>query len=86
MANILPNAHADFSKFHLGDVPELRAVIFACSSMQLANRYSTSPLESLQYYASAVSGLRRRLGAGQLTGLEDWFLGVTITLHVFEVR
>jgi hypothetical protein len=59
--------------------------MFACSSMKLANLGDSPPVEALHYYTRAVSGLRRRLDAGEVTGLEDWLLGVTILLHCFEV-
>jgi hypothetical protein len=84
-ANILPEAHANFSRVDLGDIQELKDSMFACSSMQLANRDQNPPIEALNYYTRAISGLRRRLEAGEITGLEDWLLAVTILLHCFEV-
>ncbi|RDW72879.1 hypothetical protein BP6252_06786 [Coleophoma cylindrospora] len=83
-ANILPKAHADFSKAYVVDVPELTDIMYACSAMQWANRYNSSPIESLYYHARAVSGLRKRLESGKVTGLEDWLLAITILLHTFE--
>ncbi|KAH9222071.1 hypothetical protein DL95DRAFT_510184 [Leptodontidium sp. 2 PMI_412] len=83
-ANILPNAHANFSKLYVGEVQELKDSMFACSSMQLANKHYAPPVEALDYYTRAVSGLRRKLSAGELTGSEDWLLLTTILLHCFE--
>jgi len=59
--------------------------MFACSSMQLANRNKYPPIEALCYYTRALSGLRRQLHAQQLKGSEVWLLAVTILLHCFEV-
>lgn len=84
-ANILPKAHANFSKLYVGDVQELRDCMFACSSMQMANEYDTSAAEAFHYYTRAVRGLRRRLTEGGVTGTEDWLLVCTILLHCFEV-
>lgn len=84
-ANILPKAHTDFSKAYVVDIPELKDVMYACSSMQWANRYDISPVEALYYHARAISGLRRRLESAKVTGLEDWLLAITILLHTFEV-
>lgn len=53
--------------------------------MQLANKHYAPPVEALDYYTRAVSGLRRKLSAGELTGSEDWLLLTTILLHCFEV-
>ncbi|KAH7314143.1 hypothetical protein BKA65DRAFT_116714 [Rhexocercosporidium sp. MPI-PUGE-AT-0058] len=83
-ANILPNAHANFSKLYVGEVQELKDSMFACSSMQLSNKHDAPPVEALDYYTRAVSGLRRKLSAKELTGREDWLLLTTILLHCFE--
>ncbi|KAG4430760.1 hypothetical protein IFR05_013761 [Cadophora sp. M221] len=83
-ANILPNAHANFSKLYVGEVQELKDTIFACSSIQIANKHDAPPVEALDYYTRAVSGLRRKLSTGELTGREDWLLLTTILLHCFE--
>lgn len=85
-ANVLPNAHANFSRLYVGEVQELKDSMFACSSMQLANKYETPPVEALDYYSKAVSGLRRRLDEGGLTGTENWLLLTMILLHCFEVN
>lgn len=84
-ANILPKAHANFSRLYLGDISELRNSMFACSSMQLANKTGSPPVEALFYYTQAVSGLRRHLNSGLMTGSENWLLVVTVLLHCFEV-
>ncbi|KAH7391459.1 hypothetical protein BKA64DRAFT_725054 [Cadophora sp. MPI-SDFR-AT-0126] len=83
-ANILPNAHANFSRLCVGEAQELKDTIFACSSIQIANKYGSVPVEALDYYTRAVSGVRRKLDAGVLTGREDWLLLTTILLHCFE--
>ncbi|PVH83367.1 hypothetical protein DL98DRAFT_616796 [Cadophora sp. DSE1049] len=83
-ANILPNAHANFSRLCVGEAQELKDTIFACSSIQIANKYDSVPVEALDYYTRAVSGVRRKLDAGALTGREDWLLLTTILLHCFE--
>ena len=86
-ANILPGAHANFSLICLDiwDIPELLDSILACTSIHLANKDKTSPVEALNYYTRAISGVRKRLDAGEVTGLEDWMSIVTILLHCFEV-
>ena len=84
-ANILPNAHANFSRLCVGEVQELKDTIFACSSIQIANKHDTIPVEALDYYTRAVSGVRKKLDNGMLTGREDWLLLTTILLHCFEV-
>lgn len=66
-------------------IPELMDAIYACSAIHLANVQPGYGVEALYYYTRAVSGLRKRLDAGLLTGLEDWLLFMTVLLHLFEV-
>jgi hypothetical protein len=84
-ANLLPNAHANFSRPYVGEMQELKDSMFASSSMQLANKYKAAPVEALDYYAKAVSGLRRQLDEGSLMGTEDCLLLTMILSHCFEV-
>lgn len=83
--NILPEAYTNFSRIYIGEEPELRDSMLACSSIHLANRSQQPPVEALKYYTRAVSALRRRLVVGKVNGSEDWLLVTTILLHCFEV-
>ena len=60
--------------------------MLACGAMQYANRMGIPPVEALNYYTRAVSGLRKKLDAGEIDGSEDWLLVITLLLHCFEVR
>jgi hypothetical protein len=84
-ANILPRAYSRFSSLDVGDVPELRYCMLACSSIQAANRACKPPGEALFYYTRTITGLRRKLASNTITGQEDWVFVVMILCHCFEV-
>lgn len=84
-ANILPRAHPKFSRLYVGDVPELRYCMLACSSIQMSNKLDKSPEEALHYYTNTMTGLRKKLSTNKITGSEDWVFVVMILCHCFEV-
>jgi hypothetical protein len=87
---VRPHAHQGFKsdsymKMYGMDFRCLIDVALAVGAMHLSGKQPRYRRPAIEYYCSAIAGLRTKVDEKSINGGEDWLLMMTILLLLYEV-